>query len=119
VVEGDVSNGVTRNVTTDTENPDESWKYAYRNNFKGKNPMNRSQWKRYQRSKKGIAAKANIKAVNPKEKLVEKVRRPVKERLSLPPFEGNAAGDDEMDSDFMDSEPDFDVICNMVYILPA
>jgi len=29
--------------------------------------------------------------VDPKEKLVETVRRPVKERLSLPPIEGNAA----------------------------
>jgi hypothetical protein len=59
--------------------------------------MNRTQWKRYQKSKKGIAAKANNKAVDPKEKLVETVRRPVKERLSLPPVEGNVVGNDEID----------------------
>jgi len=110
VVKGNTSNAFTKNVTTDTDNPDESRKYSYRNNYKGKNPMTRTQWRRYQRSKKGIAAKANGKAVDPKEKLVEMVRRPVKERLSLPPVEGNADRDDEMDSDFMDSEPDFDVI---------
>ena len=34
----------------------ESKKYAYNNNYKGKNPMTRTHWKRYQRSKKGIAA---------------------------------------------------------------
>jgi len=51
--------------------------------------------------------------------VVEIVKRPVKERLSLPPVEENPVGDDEMGSDFMDSEPDFDVICNVVSILPA
>jgi len=81
--------------------------------------MTRTHWRRYQRSKKGIAIKANDKPVDPKEKLVEIVRRLVKEILSLPPVEGNVARDDEMDSDFMDSEPDFDVICNVVSILPA
>jgi len=30
--------------------------------------MTRTQWRRYQRSKKGIVAKANNKVVNPKEK---------------------------------------------------
>ena len=57
--------------------------------------------------------------VNPQEKFVETVRRLAKERLSLPHFEGNAAGDDEMDSNFMDSEPDFDVISNVVSSLPV
>jgi hypothetical protein len=83
------------------------------------NPMTRTQWRRYQRSKKGIAARANDKAVDPEEKLVEAVRKPVKEMLSLPLVEENIVGYDEMDSDFMDSEPDFDVLCNVVSILPA
>ena len=61
--------------------------------------MTRTQWRRYQRSQKGIAAKANNKAVDPKEKLVEMVRRPVKKRSSLPPVEGNVVRDDEMDSE--------------------
>jgi len=118
MVKGNTNNVVTKNVTTDTENPDESKKYAYRNNYKGKNPMTRTQWRRYQRSKKGIVVRANDRAVDPKEKLIETVRRPVKEILSLPPVEGNVAGDDEMDSDFMDSELHFIVIWNVVSILP-
>ena len=89
---------------------------AYRNNYKGKNPMTQTQWRRYQWSKKGIAAKANNKAADPKEKLVETFRRPMKERLSLPLVEENNVEDDEMDSDFMDSEPDFDTVCNVVSI---
>ena len=43
----------------------------------------------------------------------------MKERLSLPPVKENSAEDNEMDSNFMDSEPHFDVICNVVSILPA
>jgi len=46
--------------------------------------------------------------------LKETVRRPVKERLSLPPIEENPVGVDEMDSDFLHSEPDFCVVCNVV-----
>ena len=103
VVRGNTSNVVSKNVTIDAENPDESKKYAYRNDYKGNNPMTHSQWRRDQRSKKGIAARANDKAVNVEEKLVESVKKSVKERLSLPPVEGNTVGDDEMDSDFMDS----------------
>jgi len=78
--------------------------------------MTQTQWRRYQWSKKGIAAKANNKAADPKEKLVETFRRPMKERLSLPLVEENNVEDDEMDSDFMDSEPDFDTVCNVVSI---
>jgi len=115
VVKGSSSNIVSKNIITDTENPNESNKYAYRNNYKGKNSMTRTQYRRYQRSKKGIAANADDKAVDPrgKEKLVEAVRRLVKEMFSLPPVEENNAGFDEMDSDFVDSEPDFDVVCNV------
>jgi len=43
----------------------------------------------------------------------------VKERLSLPPKKEDLDEDDELDSEFMDSEPDFDVICNVVSILPT
>ena len=104
MVKGNTSNVLTKNVTTDPENPDESKKYAYHNNYKGKNPITHTKWRRYQRSKKGISVRANDKKVDPEEKLVESVRKPVKERLSLPPIEGNAIGDDEMDSNFMDSD---------------
>jgi len=85
-------------------------KATYRNNFKGKNHMTRTQWRRYRWSEKGIAARANDNAVGLEGKLVEAIRRLVKERLSLPFVEENVVGDDEMDSDFMDSEPNFDVI---------
>ena len=122
MVKGGTSNIVTKNVTNDTRNPNESRKYAYCNNCKGKkNPMTRTQWRRYQRSKKGVTASSDDKVVDPKgeEKLVETVRRPVKERLSLPPIKENPVGDDEMDSNFLDSEPNFDVLCNVVSIFPA
>ena len=36
VVKCNTSNVVIKTVTTDTEIPDESKKYAYRNNYKGK-----------------------------------------------------------------------------------
>jgi len=51
--------------------------------------------------------------------VVEIAKRPIKERLSLPPIEENPARDGEMDSDFMDLEPELDIICNVVSILPA
>ena len=82
--------------------------YAYSNNYKGKNPMKRTRWRSYQRSKKDVAADPDDKAVDPKgkQKVVEIAKRSVKERY-------------EIDSDFTDSEPDFDVVCNVVSILPA
>ena len=54
-----------------------------------------------------------------KQKVVEIVKRLVQEKLYLPHVEENPAGDDEMDSDFMDLEPDFDIICKVLSILPA
>jgi len=46
-------------------------------------------------------------------------RRPAKERLSLPSVEEDPNEDNELGPGFTDSEPDFDVICNLVSILPA
>jgi hypothetical protein len=37
----------------------------------------------------------------------------VKEKLSLPFVGENVAGDNRMDSNFIDSKPDFDVMCNV------
>jgi len=51
--------------------------------------------------------------------MLEPFRRPVKERLSLPPIKENPNEDDELDSEFMDSDSDFDAICNVVSILLA
>jgi len=51
--------------------------------------------------------------------MVESGRKPAKERLSLPLAKEDLDEDDELGSEFMDSEPDFDIICNMVSIFPA
>jgi hypothetical protein len=42
-------------------------------------------------------------------------KRPAKERLSLPSFEEDPNEDNELGSGFIDSELDFDVICNLVF----
>ncbi|KAH1237870.1 hypothetical protein GmHk_08G022674 [Glycine max] len=58
--------------------PQEANRYSYRNNYKGKNPMTRTQWRRFQRQKK-------LAQQNPQMGQYKEVsRRPVKERL-LPP----------------------------------
>jgi hypothetical protein len=53
------NNVVKRNIDVVNDNKNgnafESKKFAYRNNYKGKNPMTRTQWRKYQRSKKGIS----------------------------------------------------------------
>jgi len=46
-------------------------------------------------------------------------KRPAKERLSFPSVEEDPNLDNELGSGFTDLEPDFDVICNLVSILPA
>ena len=51
--------------------------------------------------------------------MVKQGRRSTKERLSLPLVKEDPNEDDELGSKFMDSDPDFDVICTMVSILPA
>lgn len=68
---------VTKNgVVADTKTPDESKKYAYDNNDKGKkNPMTRTQWRRYQRYKK-IVADDNTIDPKGKHKVVEIAKRP-------------------------------------------
>jgi hypothetical protein len=83
--------------------------------------MTRIQWKRYQRSKKGGSTSLEDKVVDPKggQGMVESNRRPVKERLSLPSVEEDPNEDNELGSGFTNSEPDFDVICNLVSILQA
>jgi len=75
----------------------ESKKYAYSNNYKGKNPMTRTLWRRYQRSKKGVATSLEDKSVDLDDgrKMVESGRRPAKERMSLPLVEENPDEDDD------------------------
>jgi len=119
------NNVVKRNASVVDNNKNgtafEPKKYAYNNNYKGKNLMTRTQWRTYQRSKKGISTSLEDGTVDPKgdQRMVESGRRPTKERLSLPLVEEDPNEDDELGSGFTDSEPDFDVICNLVSILLA
>jgi len=83
--------------------------------------MKKTQWRRHQRSKKGVVVSFEDETIDPngKQEVVEPFRRPVKERLSIPPIKENPNEYDELDSEFMDFDPDFDVICNVVSILLA
>jgi len=51
---GKVVKGTTSASSTNT--PPESKRFAYNNNYKGKNPMIRTQWRKYQRYKKAVVA---------------------------------------------------------------
>jgi len=119
------NNVVERNTSVVDNNKNgtafESKKFSYCNNYKGKNPMTRTQWRRYQRSKKGISASLENEIADPKgdQRMVESNRRPAKERLSLPIVKEDPNEDNELGSGFTDSELDFDVICNLVSILLA
>ncbi|CAJ2653075.1 unnamed protein product [Trifolium pratense] len=104
-------------------------KYSYRNNYKGKNPMTRTQWRRFQRKQKLTAkdAEAGGKGIaTQKAEKVEMAKRPAKERLSIvleEPIAENAQegaeGEDDMeDDDLLDEGSDFDVMVNVVSILP-
>src|SRR6266487_2306422 len=72
-------------------------KYSYKNNYKGKNPMTRTQWRRFQRQKKqefqNVPQENNSKGI----KIQEKAKRPVIERLSQPniPEENNEKRNEE------------------------
>ncbi|KAK2442350.1 hypothetical protein QL285_013552 [Trifolium repens] len=59
----------------------ESRKYDHRNNYKGKNPMTRSQWRRYQRQKKVAAQKSQVTADGNGKRPLELAKKPMKERL--------------------------------------
>jgi hypothetical protein len=100
-------------------------KFSYRNNYKGKNPMTRTQWRRFQRKKKLATQKVKAGSNKNEVEKVELVKRPVKERLA--PIKesevenGKAAeGEEDFmdDDDLLDDEPDFDVLVNVVSILP-
>ncbi|WJX26814.1 hypothetical protein P8452_15690 [Trifolium repens] len=94
-------------------------KFSYRNNYKGKNPMTRTQWRRFQRKKKMTTQNVNAGGNATVVQKVEMARRPTKERLS-PVAEGNENEEDYMDGDdLLDDEPDFDVLVNVISILPA
>jgi hypothetical protein len=108
------------NAQKETSNPK---KFAYNNNYTGKNPMTKTQWRRFQHQKKDDALMDITNIEKQKEKqvtLFEMVRKPATERI-FPPLtvvkENLTKDDDEMTSNFNSSEADFDVIC-VVSILP-
>jgi len=62
-------------------------RYAYNNNYKGKHPMTKTQWRRYQRHKKVNALKeiTNVGKREGKQEVVfEMVKRPTTERIFPP-----------------------------------
>jgi len=62
--------------------------------------MTRTQWRRYQRPKKGISTSLEDETINPKgnRRMVKLGRRPAKERLSLPLVKEDLDEDDELGS---------------------
>ncbi|MCI04018.1 hypothetical protein A2U01_0025060, partial [Trifolium medium] len=98
-------------------------KYAYKSNYMGKNPMTRTQWRRHQRQKKWALQAIPNSGDNKNKQVVEIAKRPIKERISAPNVAATKekcveAGHMEAD-DFLDSEPDLDILVNVVSILPA
>ncbi|MCI17140.1 hypothetical protein A2U01_0038287, partial [Trifolium medium] len=107
----------------------ETNKHGYRNNYKGKNPMTRTQWRRFQRKKKLASQKVSVGGNSTVVQKVEVAKRPVKERLTpiieVGEAEKEKVAEGENDEDYMDDddllddEPDFDVLVNVISILPA
>ncbi|CAJ2675460.1 unnamed protein product [Trifolium pratense] len=101
----------------------DSKKYAYRNNYKGKNLMTRTQWRRHQRQQRLSLQEAQKTEDNKGKQVVEVTRRPLKERLIQPEddqkVENEFGGEKMEDEDLLDSDPEFDVLVNVVSILPA
>ncbi|MCI40188.1 hypothetical protein A2U01_0061420, partial [Trifolium medium] len=83
----------------------------------GKNLMTRTQWRRFQRQKKQADQKAQNEGKAVAVNQIELAKRPIKERITslnhVPKADDVGAEDDIMDDDLLDSEPDFDVICNV------
>ncbi|KAK2357190.1 hypothetical protein QL285_094487 [Trifolium repens] len=84
--------------------------------------MTRSQWRRYQRQKKVAAQQSPLTTDGNGRRPLELAKTPMKERLGESKIESSVADnveDDHMEADdFLDSEPDLDIIVNVVSILP-
>ncbi|MCI12940.1 hypothetical protein A2U01_0034050, partial [Trifolium medium] len=101
----------------------DSKKYAYKNNYMGKNPMTRTQWRRHQRQKKLALQNVQNAEENKGKQIIEVAKRPIKERLSQPvpikEIEDKVEDENMEDNDLLESDPDFDILVNVVSILPA
>ncbi|MCI05355.1 hypothetical protein A2U01_0026407, partial [Trifolium medium] len=79
----------------------------------------RTQWRRFQRQKKLANQNAQTGGNANSVKIVEVAKRPAKERISSNDLSKIKEVEDEyMDDDLLKSESGFDVICNVVSILP-
>ncbi|MCI59070.1 hypothetical protein A2U01_0080325, partial [Trifolium medium] len=82
-------------------------------------PMTRTQWRRFQRQKKQANQKAHDGGTTVTVNKIELAKRPIKERITLNPASkaenvgAEDVGADDMDDDLLDSESDFDIICNV------
>jgi hypothetical protein len=107
---------------TGSGNSGDPKKFAYKSNYMGKNPMTRTQWRRYQRQKK-LASQVVQNAPNNKGKqIAETSKRPIKERVNYPveilKRDDKVENENFDDDDLLDSEGDFNVIVSVVSILP-
>ncbi|PNX57546.1 hypothetical protein L195_g050456 [Trifolium pratense] len=89
----------------------------------GKNPMMRTQWHRHQRQKKFALQNVQSATENKGRQIIETDKEPVKERLSQPvpikEIEDKVEDENMEDDDLLESDPDFDVLVNVVSILPT
>ncbi|XP_045822090.1 uncharacterized protein LOC123914975 [Trifolium pratense] len=119
-VHGHTANFVRNSVDKGSSSKDhsshsvDSKKYSYRNNYKGKNPMTRTQWRRHQRQQRLSLQEAQKTEDNKGKQVVEVTRRPLKERLTQPEdvrkVENEFEGENMEDEDLLDSDPEFDVL---------
>ena len=104
-------------------------KYHVPPTYKGKNPMTKTQWRRFQRNKKAAREAAFKVAPSKGERVHKEVHlRPAKERLSMtvvsaPPAKVKNPGDDNMDDELFDdfevsSDDELIIHCNIVSVLP-
>jgi hypothetical protein len=88
--------------------------------------MTRTQWRRFQRKQKLASQQAKAGGNTNNLEKVELAKRPMKERLT-PIKESSAENNKEVedeedfmeDDDLLDDEPDFDVLVNVVSVLPV
>jgi len=87
--------------------------------------MTKTQWRRYQRQKKASALKdiTNVsRDVGKQVAVFEMVKKPATERI-FPPLstikKDLPKENEEITSNFSDSEPSLDIVCNVVLILPV
>jgi hypothetical protein len=117
--------GVTA-VSEPPESGSEAKKYSYKNNYKGKNPMTRTQWRRYQRQKKLAIQSPNAGGNIKVDQKIKLAKKPTNEKVYVPVETSEAENekntkneDDYMDDDLSDDEDDFTVLVNVVSILPV